>query len=607
MAKRTVAIGIGAWLAFAALTGAQTWTPLTHQPPFNANVALLLTDGTVMVKTYLSGDWWRLTPSNTGSYVNGTWSQLASMPAGYGPLYFASAVLRGGRVVIEGGEYNLDDPGSTAMGALYDPVANAWTSIAPPSGWDPIADAQSVILPNGTFMLADIFSGQAALLNTSTLTWTLTGTGKADVNDEEGWTLLPNGKVLTVDTNNFANLLNSEIYDPATGMWSSAGSTIVKLPDTNLDGSGSYEIGPAVLRPDGTVFATGGTSQTSIYNASTGVWQAGPSFPNGLDVADGPAAILPSGNVLVDTSPGVFQTGVKFFEFNGTSLTAVPAPPNAPFESSYVGNMLVLPTGQILFTDGSSDIEIYTASGTYQSAWQPTISSFPASVRAGAQDYSLSGTQLNGLSQGAAYGDDAQSASNYPLVRITNNATGHVFYARTHSHSTMGVATGAAVVSTQFDVPAGIETGSSTLRVVANGIPSNPVSVQVLPPSGTDYYTIQPCRLVDTRIAGSGGPLLSNVPRTFTAAGACGVPTDAVAVACNLAAVAPPAGGYVTLYAGGGAVPTASTINFNPGVTLSNNAIVPLATNGAGTIGAQSLVGAGGGVDVVIDVVGYFK
>jgi hypothetical protein len=269
--------------------------------------------------------------------------------------------------------------------------------------------------------------------------------------------------------------------------------------------------------------------------------------------------------------------------------------------------MLVLPTGQILFTDGSSDVEIYTASGTYQSVWQPTISSFPASVRAGTQGYSLSGTQLNGLSQGAAYGDDAQSASNYPLVRITNNATGHVFYARTHSHSTMGVATGSAVVSTQFDVPAGIETGSSTLRVVANGIPSNPVSVQVLPPTSTDYYTIQPCRLVDTRIAGSGGALLSNVPRTFTAAGTCGVPTDAVAVACNLAAVAPPAGGYVTLYAGGGAVPTASTINFNPGVTLSNNAIVPLATNGAGTIGAQSLVGAGGGVDVVIDVVGYFK
>jgi hypothetical protein len=70
-------------------------------------------------------------------------------------------------------------------------------------------------------------------------------------------------------------------------------------------------------------------------------------------------------------------------------------------------------------------------------------------------------------------------ASNYPLVRITNTATGNVVYCKTHNHSTMGVATGSEKVSTAFDIPAGIETGASTLEVVANGIPSNPVSVTV--------------------------------------------------------------------------------------------------------------------------------
>jgi hypothetical protein len=64
-------------------------------------------------------------------------------------------------------------------------------------------------------------------------------------------------------------------------------------------------------------------------------------------------------------------------------------------------------------------------------------------------------------------------------VRITNNATGHVFYARTHDHSTMGVATGSKTVSTNFDVPSGVETGASKLEVVANGIPSQPVNVAV--------------------------------------------------------------------------------------------------------------------------------
>jgi hypothetical protein len=478
--KRILILGLGALLAFSALAGAQTWTPLNHQPSFGASTALLLTDGTVMVQSIESSIWWRLTPDNTGSYVNGTWTQLASMPAGYAPLYYASAVLPDGRVVVVGGEYN--NPGGqnwTNQGAIYNPATNTWTSLSAPAGWSQIGDAQSVVLANGTFMMAHPFSTQSALLNPSSLTWTLTGTAtKADQHDEEGWTLLPNGKVLAIDTNNPSDLTHSELYDPATGNWSYAGSTLVKLPDTNPDGSGSHEIGPAVLRPNGTVFATGGTSSTAIYNTATGTWSVGPTF-SGVDVADGPAALLPSGNVLVDASPGVFGAGAQFFEFNGTSLISVPGPPRAPFQSSYEGRMLVLPTGQILFTDGSSDVEIYTASGTYQIAWPPNINSFPSSVYPGTAGYVLTGTQLNGLSQGAMYGDDAQSATNYPLIRITNNATGHVFYTKTHNHSTMAVATGGVSVSTQFDVPAGIENGPSQLVVVANGIPSIAVAVQV--------------------------------------------------------------------------------------------------------------------------------
>jgi len=91
----------------------------------------------------------------------------------------------------------------------------------------------------------------------------------------------------------------------------------------------------------------------------------------------------------------------------------------------------------------------------------------------------VSGTPFNGLSQGAAYGDDFQDATNFPLVRIVNQATGHVFYCRTHNHSTMAVATGTRKVSTNFDVPAGAETGLSQLFVVANGIPSSPYSIKV--------------------------------------------------------------------------------------------------------------------------------
>ena len=93
--------------------------------------------------------------------------------------------------------------------------------------------------------------------------------------------------------------------------------------------------------------------------------------------------------------------------------------------------------------------------------------------------YKISGRQFNGLSQAASFGDEDETATNYPLVRITNNASHHVFYAKTHDHSTMAVATGKAIVSTNFDVSAGMETGASSLVVVANGIPSKAVSITV--------------------------------------------------------------------------------------------------------------------------------
>jgi len=64
-------------------------------------------------------------------------------------------------------------------------------------------------------------------------------------------------------------------------------------------------------------------------------------------------------------------------------------------------------------------------------------------------------------------------------VRITNTASGHVVYARTTNPSSYAVQSGTAAESTNFKVPASIETGASTLEVVTNGIPSAPSSVTV--------------------------------------------------------------------------------------------------------------------------------
>jgi hypothetical protein len=140
--------------------------------------------------------------------------------------------------------------------------------------------------------------------------------------------------------------------------------------------------------------------------------------------------------------------------------------------------MLLLPTGQVFFAASSAEIYVYDPTDAANPAWAPTITNVPA-VLAAAQTYQVQGTQFNGLSQAVSYGDDVAAATNYPIVRIRNAASGHVRHCRTFNHSTMGVATGATPQSTQFEVPADIETGQSNLCVIANGIPSNEFVVTV--------------------------------------------------------------------------------------------------------------------------------
>jgi hypothetical protein len=524
-------------------SAASPWQPVKNPPPFPPNECngfgafpgggnpLLLTDGSVIIQDAGCPDWVRLTPDSSGSYANGTWTQIASLPAGYSPLYHSSAVLPDGRVIIMGGEYNYYQglyfvPIWTAEGAIYDPLANVWTSVAPPPFFDvqettfsppltfppifaqTIGDAQSIVLPNGVYMQADCCTKQAALLDAKTLTWTPTGGGKYDINDEEGWTLLPNGEVLTVDAYvpvgfpYIPNGTNSELYNYRTGTWHSAGSTIVQLWDSGLTcgeltaapPTPTFEVGPAVLRADGTVFYTGSNTcpteagNTAIYDSHNGHWRPGPVFPQidgvgDINIADGPASWEPNDKVLMQASPSYGNPPSFFFEWDGEHLNQVPGPPNAPIEGSYVGDMLLLPTGQILFTDDiSTDIELYTPTITnedrqFQRKIAPQIVFAPPEVTPGGS-YQIDGFLFNGVTLGAVYGDDVQAATNYPLVRITNLTTSHVFYSRTHDHSSMAVAS-PALVSTHFDVPSDQERGPSLLQVVANGITSEPVFVFV--------------------------------------------------------------------------------------------------------------------------------
>jgi hypothetical protein len=490
------------------------WKRLTNMyPGSGAGPCLVLTNGDVACNNSQSNSdlLYRLTPDHTGSYVNGTWSPMPNMPhinnMPYQPVFYASAVLPNGQLIIQGGEYlnGSQMPVWTNEGAVFDPAANggvgAWTpvtcTVIPPGS---LGDSQSVIFPDGTFMIANIDNAKVATVAPGTdLTkcgnncYTLLSPMGKDVhdnNDEEGWTLLPNGDILTVDA---IASPNTQTYNKKANAWTAAGTT--GNPACNLYDPTNQELGPQVLRPDGTVVAFGAGIAAGHEGACTAVysgaqtWMLGPDFPKGLDVSDGPASLLLDGNVLVMAGPGFKNKGSRFFEWDGTNLTEVPGPPNAPGDPSFVGHMVILPTGEVLFTDFSNDVEVYTAGGKYLPAWAPTIKpgSYPNPIIAGSKNNPIAGTQFNGLSQGAAYGDDNQSATNYPLVRFTqllssSSSPVNVRYGTTHNHSTMAVATGATPVSTQFDVPADLTAPAIyCLQVVANGIPSACAYVAVLP------------------------------------------------------------------------------------------------------------------------------
>lgn len=461
------------------LLAAGTWQPITNQPPFNACTTQLLTDGTVLCQAYYTNSAvWKFTPDQNGSYVNGTWSQVAPMHDYR--LYYASAVLADGRVLLAGGEYSSGG-NETNRCELYDPLANTWTNINPPAGWSSIGDAACMLLPDGKFLLGQIFDNRTAIWDPVTQLWT-PGPNKADqLGTEETWTLLPDNTVLCVKCWNHPG---SEKYVWPNNVWVDSGNLPVDLVDPQ-----SFEVGGGALLPDGRCFHIGATPHSGLYTMpinplDAGTWTIGPDTPSEggrpLVAADAPLAILPNGRVLMALGPfvaGNFGSPTYMCEYDGTSIYRVPNPGNSggyPFNS----RMMLLPTGQVLYTTSTNQVWIYTPDGGPNQAWAPTIATCTRTLMPGS-DYPLTGTQLNGVTNGVSYGDDAWAPTNYPLVQLTNLRTGHVSYCRTHDHSTMGVATGGAIVSTHFTVPGAPEIGPCELRVIANGIPSLVYNVNV--------------------------------------------------------------------------------------------------------------------------------
>jgi hypothetical protein len=466
--------------------GAAGWVPLANKAPDAIGVVLLLSDGTVMCSDANSSTntWYRLTPDAYGSYVNGAWSSLAS--ANYGRALFAADVLPDGRVFVAGGEYGT----GITNAEIYDPVADHWSVIDPPKSlFDPskgdiFSDMISIVIPDGRVLMAPVTPrtyGGTLIYNPLSNVWmggpTLTN-GDYD-QDECGWVNLADGSILTVD----GCAQTSQRYIPSLSQWKPDGNLPVFI--WNTVGSGC-EIGPALTLPDGEAFYAGGSGSSALYtpsgNNSPGTWRATPVLPNHLEAADSPGAVMVNGKVLMAVATNCFNGGCLspwyYYEFdysvgaNG-SFTQVSAPTVGLNSNFIVPWMLDLPDGSVLLSLSLKQLNVYQPVGSPMAAWKPVINSITPKDDG---SFHLVGTGLNGVTEGANEGDDGQMASDYPLVRMTNNATGYVYYARTYNWSSTRIQTGTTPESTEFTVPTGLAPGSYSLVVVANGIASDPVT-----------------------------------------------------------------------------------------------------------------------------------
>ena len=518
-----------------------TWSTLTAPTPpagstVGADIALLLTDGSVLMHNGSGSntdEWYRLTPGDDGKYASGSWSSALKMT--YTRLYFASGVLRDGRVFAIGGEYS-NDPNDLNPGApntfapsaeVFDPDTNTWrllTAGEKPATVNQVAgDAPACVLADGRVLVGEPLSANCWLWDPDDMSWIPAGTRfgaagntkQCSSNDEETWALLPDGSVLTV-TITPTTTRATQRYVPAQDAWVSAGQTPQSLVLATVRGVPVTEIGPGLTLPSGRAFFVGGNGQTALYTPPTvaspnGIWASGPTTPatagatpisTNLTDADGPGVLMPNGRVIflagtttvattdaAGNPTGYFSMNPRAFEYNPATspqpatmpqLAAQPTLPNNSWTYEYW--MLLLPTGQLLLTHQTAGApQLYTPNagdGSPQAGWKPRITAAPSAVVRG-HTFTLSGTQFNGLSQACSYGDDGQMATNYPIVRVTHATTGKVRYLKTHHHSTMGIATGAATVSTDVDVPDNLPTGSYQLVVIANGIASDPATVRV--------------------------------------------------------------------------------------------------------------------------------
>ncbi len=403
----------------------------------SGHTATLLPSGKVLVAGGYNGNY--LSSAQLYDPATGSWTTTGSL--GTARAGHTATLLPSGKVLVAGGALGSFDSSTSAE--LYDPATGSWTntgSLGTARGYH-----TATLLSSGKVLVAGGIGNNITYLNSAELydpatgSWTSTGSLSTPRAMHTG-TLLPDGKVLVAgghgDFFSNSDLSSTELYDPATGNWSSTGSLSTRRSTHT-----------ATLLPSGKVLVTGGYNDTDselssaeLYDPATGTWSSTGAGSLGTARGSQTATLLPSGKVLVVAGVGNggylgsgILTSAELYDptigsWSGTGSLGT---------TRHAHTSALLPSGKVLVAGGENDSGSSSSAELYNPAtgsWNST-----GSLRTARHDHTStllpSGKVL--VAGGSGISGTLSSAELYDLATGSWSNTGSLGIARTLHTATL--------------------------------------------------------------------------------------------------------------------------------------------------------------------------
>jgi uncharacterized protein (DUF2141 family) len=606
---------------------ADTWTPTSTAgaPSARHNHTAVWTGSKMIVwgGQSVSGD------SNTGGVYDpatDTWTATSTTGAPSARFYH-TAVWTGSAMIVWGG----GGGGSLATGGVYDPATDTWTATSMTGA--PSARLYHTAVWTGSTMIVwggygDSYLGTGGVYDPATDTWTATSTTASPAGRIYHTAVWTGTKMIVWGGDNGGALNTGGVYSPATDTWTAS--------STNGAPSARYYHTAVWAGPKMVVL--GGYDGSSFLGAG-GLYDPG---RYALTVSRGG-----TGSGSVSSSPAGISCGAdcsESYDYD-TSVTLTPTAGTGSTFTSWSGDC----TGSgacVVTMDAPKSVTATFTLNTYaltvstDGTGGGSVSSSPAGISCGVDCSESYGhgtvvTLVPSPDAGSAFTSWAGDCAGSGACVVTMDAAKSVTATFTPSEYELAVGTDGSGTGTLTSSPAGIDCGSDCSESFAAGTEvtlmhtaaigsafvgwsgdctgsgacvvtmdaAKSVTATFGLSGGTGFYTVTPCRVVDTR--GAEGPALAaGTARSFQVAGVCDIPATAKSVAVNVTAVNETHAGHLRVYPAGSTLPVTSTLNFTPLVTRANNAVIGLSAGGVVSVwcGMQA-----GSTHFVLDVVGYFQ